>query len=546
MDMLDNPLYLEYDGQIQLEIGHLYEAIEEFTAAVDQYRYVDTTFKSKPESAEASYALGKLYETKGANYDKAFEHYGNARTAYPGIAAAVMGGKKADVLGDYRRLRNRMFDVDTLLFYVLNPDSLAVRDSLQAIADSLSRQKLAASGGEPETEEELFQRKLARRRPHGRNTGRVNPYKQSAEATLTPTPLGTPAPGAAAAAGLQPLYRTRDVRKLSADSVLQELSLARVDMGWTMLDKLSNIDSAGYYYKLGLDGSLPDDARANTLYALAAVSRQKGDSVLAESYENRLLQEAPGSRYALDIMAARGMEIPRDSSVILREAYDRAAALLESGNIEGGITALRKLSESFPLSEQAARAIFAVAFTFETVIRNNDTALALYKELARKYPSSQYSARGREILASIDRIPKEEEERKRRAEEEKKAEEERIRQMARPEPVVQSGGDTTRSRLRRKTDPTRDPDFPLMLPGEKAGDKQAKPGAETPGLDGQSPEERSGAPGQDLPQPGKPGDAKPEGASAAPRSTPPAERPQQTPLPLPGRIDSVSTKPQGK
>ncbi|MBL0177184.1 MAG: tetratricopeptide repeat protein [Ignavibacteria bacterium] len=529
VDMLDSPAYLDYDGQIQLEIGRLYESVTEYAAALDQYRFVDTTFRNKPESAEAAFALGRLYEVQGKNYDKAFEFYSEARTNFPGGAAAFNGGVRADMFGEYRRQRNRMFETDTLLFYVLHPDSLTSRDSVQAIADSVSRAEAKISGTRAVLSDEERQReRFARRRPHGRNTGRVNPYDvQKPVMTMVPQPLGTggtPAGGAAASPagkGGQPLYRRFDLRKLSADSVLQNLSILRMDMGWILFDKLGDLDSASYYYRLALDGKLPDSVKANAYYTLSEIARQLGDSTLAADYENRLIRELPNTRYALSVMRDRGIQLPKDSLTVTREAYERAARVLEQGNTADGLEALAKMKDAYPHSEQAVRAKLAIAMTYEKTPGQGEKALEMYKGMVKDHPKSPYSKRAKDILDAIDRVPKEEEARRKKEEEQKKLEKEKEAQKLKelqqsiPTPVR----DTTRNtRVKKKTDPTQDIDFPLNLPGDvpQKGDstkgRMLRDLKNTPELPG----------GGDIPLPG-----------GRPPQTPPEE--ESEPLPTPSK-----------
>ncbi len=477
VDMLDNPTYIEFDPDIQLEIGHLYTAVQEFPSALDQYTYIDTTFRGQAVAAEASYAKGRIYEYEARDYDRAFDAYNSSKLAYPGAPGAKLAAKRVTDFGDYRKQRNTMFDIDTLLYFVLHPDSLTRRDSVQAITDSLDRMERRRSG-EMSDEERLAER-LSRRRPHGRNTGRINPLTmQSAGGGATATTQGAPAQQQAAQkpAGNQPLYRKLDLRTLKPDSLLTALSIARMDMGWLMFDRIGNLDSAYFYYTLALDGSLPDSMRANALYTTASIARRMGDSVLARDYEDRLIRSLPGTRYAQSIMVARGMPLPVDTAAIARSAYERAVAPLERGQLSEGIRALEQMAASYPHSEQSVRAKLAIALAYEDS-NQGQKALDLYTQMVKDHPASPYSKRGKDILDAIDRAnkrpaeeqkKKEEQERLAREAEEarKKAEEERQKRPPRlKEEELRAEREAAREREKKK-DPTKDSDFPLNLPGE--------------------------------------------------------------------------------
>lgn len=528
VDMLDNPTYIEYDGQLQMEIGRLYETVDEIPAAVDQYRYVDTTFRQRPESAEAAYALGKMYETKGKNYDKAFEYYSAARTAYPGIPASTLGGRRADQLGEYRKLRNRMFELDTLLFYVLYPDSLTARDSVRAIADSVARTELKQSGGSALSEDQRYQERISRRRPHGRNSGRINPSAPPTSGTLAVSPMG--AGGVPQApAGVQPLYRRVNLRTVPPDSVLRVLSISRMDVGWVLFDKVGDLDSAAYYYRLALDGSLPDTVLANALYTMAAIARRSGDTIQAREYEDRLITKLPETRFARTLMLARGMPVAKDSLTVYREAYERGATLLEQRATADGLASLERMRQNYPHSDESVRAQLAIAMVLEETPGKGDSALAIYRRMVLQHPASKYTQRAKDVLASIDRIKTDEAERIRKEEEKKREEELRKEREAKKVPQVVTHRDTTTLRFQRKHDPTKDEDFPLNLPEDKPK-KQAVPDAPgKPGTQGDTPLPGASDPGAQPPQ--APGTQPP--SSGGDTDNQPLSVPLQQPVPPP-------------
>jgi cellulose synthase operon protein C len=488
IDMLDNPMYLDYDSKIQLEIGHLYReyfrhyqsmddeiASDAFHAALDQYRYVDTTFKSTAEAADALFATGELYEADLKDYDNAFENYNNSKLAFPGAESAQLAGKKAVVFGDYRKLRRRMYDTDTTLFFAKNPDSLRVRDSLQVIADSLDREKRIAEVGRDAlmSPEEKMAERFRRRRPHGRNTGRINPWMMEQEKTQSPAMVGLMnTEQAVAAAG--PAYRRLNLSALSQDSLQASLAILQMEMGWMMFDRISNIDSARFYYTKALYNGLPDSLKPQALYTMAVIERRAGFEDEARGYEDRLINAYPRDRYALGIMRARGIEPPKDSTQIYREAYAEAAMALERGDTERGVALLRKLIEQYPQSEQALRAKLAIAMLYED--KRGSEALAMYREMVEKHPNSPYSQRGKDILAAIDNAERnievekarkaEEESRRAAEEEERKRKEERLRNPLLDE-ELKVLRDSVRDTIEPQKDPSRDDDFPLRPAKDK-------------------------------------------------------------------------------
>jgi len=517
INMLENPLYLDYDSKIQLEIANLYYAYHKryqgvddslardaFQAAMEQYTYVDTTFSGVPETADAYFAKGRIYEKDLGDYDNAFDNYDKAKLAFPGAESAQLAKRKSKIFGDYRKLRNQISMKDTTLFFVLNPDSLRIRDSLQAITDSLEREKKAEEGlSDPNmSEEERMAERFRRRRPHGRNTGRINPWERELEKQQEAMMAGIKnTQQAMALAG--PEYRRIDLESTDPDSLRTVIAELYMEMGWQMFDQIENVDSARYYYQKALDSQLADSLRPQALYTMAAIERKAGLEEEATIYENRLLNQFPASGYAKSIMQVRGIPLPKDSTALALEAYDRAAEELERGSRERGIEMMRQVMKDYPNTEQALRAQLAIAMLYEE--NRGEEALAMYREMVKEHPESPYSKRGKEILDAIENAKKRTEmEKQRKAQEEAqraKAEEERRKREQRlRNPLLDEELKVLRDSARteeEEKDPTLDKDFPLRLPGSETEE---------------TPEEKN-----DTPQSGDAG------------TPPPAPNPGQTP-----------------
>ncbi|MBE0644980.1 MAG: tetratricopeptide repeat protein [Bacteroidetes bacterium] len=486
INMLENPLYLDYDGKIQLEIGNLYYAYHKqyllagdtlagdaFRASMEQYTFVDTTFKGREEAADASFAKGRIYEEDIQDYDNAFQNYNNAKLAFPGAPSARSGGVKAKIFGEYRKLRNQISMKDTTLFYVLNPDTLRTRDSLRTIADSLDRERRKAEGLDEQemSQEQKMAERFRRRRPHGRNTGRINPWLREVEQREVSMAAGLKATEQAMTIS-GPEYRRINLRNTNPDSLRAVLATLYMEMGWQMYDQIQNIDSARYYYQKALDNNLGDSLRPQAIYTLAAIERKAGNESEAVAMEDRLIRDWPGSRYAQGIMQLRGIPLPKDSTALALEAYDRAARVLEQGDSETGIAMMRAVMTEYAGTEQALRAQLAIAMHYEE--HRGDEALALYRDMVASNPTSKYSRRGKEILDAIEyhkqNSMRQQKEAEAKAEAERIAEEERRRKEQRyRNPLLDEElkvmRDSTRAR-EPKIDPSRDDDFPLRLPGD--------------------------------------------------------------------------------
>lgn len=467
--MIQTPRYLDYEAQIQLAIGHTLAASGDIKNALEQYRFVDTTYKAKPEASEAYYSAGKIYEDSVKDYDNAYDNYLKAKLEYPGSSFASKGGKRSDVLAEYRKLRNDMMNMDTLVFFVRHPDSLVMRDSLKKITDSLDLAEKIRLGYEPGDPTNDGGEPSSRRRLHGRNTGRValqktQPYDPTKPAGSQQTAMQT-SPSANA-----PLYRSLKLGKLNADSLQKVLANLRFEMGTVMYLKLQNFDSARYYYRLALKDSIGDKSSAQVYFTLAQMDRQDGDSVTAEELEKFIIERYPFTPYAQKLMMDRNLPIPLDSNALALNTYNLAAQNLEEGKFKSGIDDMRKLIDRFPHSEQALRARLAIGMTYERNLTDKDNMLREYRLIAKNYPNSVYAKRPKEILQALDEMEKEKTESKNEKKEKPILKTETSKDTTRMEmgapinlpPQTPPVMDSTQLKQKQiKKDPTQDPDFPL-------------------------------------------------------------------------------------
>lgn len=476
--MLQTPRYLEYEAQIQLNIAHTLAAYGDFKTALDQYRFVDTTYKGKPEAAEGYFSSGKIFEYEIKDFDNAYDNYLKSKFEYPGSQFALQGGKRSDDLAEYRRLRNQMYEVDTLLYYILHPDSLLAREAQKKIADSIALVEKINAGIDPNAPESGQSSQSSRRRPHGRNTGRVSLQKlQQFDPTQPPgKQQGTAQQNVPQNA---PLYRTLDIKKLRADSVAKVLAKLRFDMGGLMYIRLQKNDSARYYYALALEGSPGDDVAAQAYYTMSQMSREEGDSLTAVQYEEMIISKYPFTPYAQLLMKQRNIFPPADSTTMARDAYNLAARHLEEGRYQTGITEMRKLIDRYPFSEQAIRARLAIGMTYEKTFADKENTLKEYRQIVKNNPNTAYAKRPKEILQAFDDMEKQ-----KQTEAEAKKKESEHSKKDKPIAVTPAPKDSTNATSGTplplgntaavpvpdsiankskpmKKDPTQDPDFPL-------------------------------------------------------------------------------------
>jgi len=117
----------EYYGEIDLELGNVARDRGDIEDAILQYKYVDTAYTRTVPAADASLALGMIYETVLKNYDSARVVYERGRSAVNTAESRTEILRRADYVSKYVAYRNEMVKLDSMLDVALQPrDSVSL------------------------------------------------------------------------------------------------------------------------------------------------------------------------------------------------------------------------------------------------------------------------------------------------------------------------------------------------------------------------------------------------------------------------------------
>ena len=154
--------------------------------------------------------------------------------------------------------------------------------------------------------------------------------------------------------------------------------------------QLGNQDSAQYYYELALSFSPPEsEMTAKYLYVLAEQLRSS-DLQRSDSLMDLLVEFYPLTDFGKEAMQIRGYT---EAFVIdsAQELYTSGARLRDAHDYRFSFEQFRKVYTSFPNSKLAPRSLYNIGWTYETILKNYDSALYYYKILQKEYPNTIYA-----------------------------------------------------------------------------------------------------------------------------------------------------------
>ncbi len=174
------------------------------------------------------------------------------------------------------------------------------------------------------------------------------------------------------------------------DTLYEHAADARQSFAGFFLFKLQIPDSAIAYYKSIVHHFQKSKAYSSSLYTLGEYYYSAGDTAEGQKYLTQLLQEHPESHYADAASSLLGKRPPTyvDSS---RVQYDRAMDLEKNGDYDSAVKTLDDLLKDQKLSI-APQVLYAAGWIYENKLSQPDSAYVYYKQLATKYPSSNFSA----------------------------------------------------------------------------------------------------------------------------------------------------------
>lgn len=364
LDLFDELLgdfrFFPYENVIRYEVGKTLALNGEITEAIDQYRYVDTTFARTEMGVRAAYELGRLLQYEVGDYVQAkvaYEHASNL----PALEESRLAQKRNVALSKYFELQRTYIVVDSLLMVHENDSLWPLPDTLAVVqGDTLIRELVAAADTTVRDSTGMSGTILALRSD-----------SLSSDSTASSVPA----------------------KRLKPDSLRAVLSGIAYGLGELFYSELEIPDSSFFWYNQSLRLHQDSLTAGRTFFILAEIIRSNPEKEYGDAGElyRRLIREAPASAYAEEARSRLGIPKPAKDIDPAQSAFARAESLLVSGNHPAALEAWKDLVRLYPNSPFAAKSDFALAWLYEKHLSMPDSALAHYKRIVEQYGSTEYS-----------------------------------------------------------------------------------------------------------------------------------------------------------
>ncbi len=162
-------------------------------------------------------------------------------------------------------------------------------------------------------------------------------------------------------------------------------------------------DSASFWYQTLLNDHPNSPAVPRALFTLAQISSQDSTAPpgKADSLYRDIIRRFPLTVYANESRRLLGLPTQRVSVDEAEAAYARAEEFFLVGDTTRAIEAFQQVVQDYPKSQYAARAQYAVGWTYENLVEDADSAIVHYQALVSSYPTSPYVALVQPKLAEV-------------------------------------------------------------------------------------------------------------------------------------------------
>jgi len=435
-ELIDEKLASDQVSLVDLEIANTDWVKGDSASAFALYSYIDTTYRGSDASAKANFQRGLIFEKEFSNFKKALDHYTKARDQYAASEINPIAQQKTATLTNYFKFRENIKRYDSLLFVALHPDSVkaslhdtssgqpdssASRGSAGSTIDSLERRAdalraetaprpprgdaplpgppdtLGRSVAPPPDENEDDDAQVGRRRqalPDSsgmtrRDRDKVRPFDP--RLAMKDSLSGRPGlRDSSKSAGITQPKAVQAV--LTPDSLRSLLARNKFELAGLFYLELNLPDSGLAWFQHVVDAYPTSPFIARSLYAMAEIYRNKGDSLIVDSLYRTILTTFEKSEYATQVRKVLKMDSLKSAEDRVLVAYEKAEQLLAGDNPDLALQHLKSLAESHAALSHLPKILYAIGWIYENVVFENDSAAEWYKRVVKEYPSSMYAA----------------------------------------------------------------------------------------------------------------------------------------------------------
>jgi len=363
--------YSESYDVIDLENGITLKELQNYDEAVTILKKVDTTYAASASAGIARYYLGEIFELVYKNFDSASVYYQKAVSSATPQEYMLKANDKSQLFKKFSIINTSINENRKKLLYITDPEEF-IKDSIayfSALVDSSETNQ-----GE-EQQGTGTNRRGSTRRDTRRGVFENVTTQQQVQKSAPPQRPNIP-----------------------ADSIKSILIKNRYELANLFFTEFNLPDSAYVYYQSILTDYPNSPYQARILYALGSYYEvnnqlQKADSlytIIYENYKNEWIVNAAANKLNKPLI-----DFEFDPA---EDLYSEAEKYLLEEDYETSLTRFLDISNRFPKSPFAAKALYAGGWIMENKLNMYDSAAAVYDSIAVKYPQTIYASEVRPKL----------------------------------------------------------------------------------------------------------------------------------------------------
>lgn len=408
-------------ANVRLEIARIFIEMKEWEKAQITFEEIANDYPKTEYATRAYYELGKMHAGFHGDYSLAKDSFQAAESiAKPSpfydslrtwslnvqewerlrFELAVLSNAYAnydmattDTVGEYTVEEP---DEDENLFDNLlaaAPDQINPQDSTKTtVNDTIANNQLAASQADQSDQQNVNENTADQEQATGlQNTTARNGTNQAANLQNKKVKMKVSVPKNFAAL---------EEKMLQTRNKLAELFLFQFEQS----------DSALVHYELLSEHFYDHEMGPHWLFLRSSLQEIKGNQGVADSLFDLVVERYPNTKYANEARGRLGLQTMSTSVDLAADLYAEAEDLfLDKQDPATAVETFRKVVESYPESEFAAKALYSIGWITEWKLNDNDEAMKLYSELQERFPRSVYANQTRAKLRAAQMAAKTEE-----------------------------------------------------------------------------------------------------------------------------------------
>ncbi len=173
----------------------------------------------------------------------------------------------------------------------------------------------------------------------------------------------------------------------------KQVSAAKFELAELFLYDLNHTDSCEFYLKEALNESIDNDFSAKVLFALSALYRKLDDNAKSDEILNMIVKDYPRSTVANSSRKLLNMSIVDEFTGDQGDSiYSSAENKFINRDYNSALNDFKLLISNYPASIHIDKAYFGAGWIYENVIYNNDSAYLYYSSLVKGIPNSEAAA----------------------------------------------------------------------------------------------------------------------------------------------------------